>query len=99
MAESNGLNSLNYIVMGISGEVAVGNPFAPNPTVPFDNLKQFPKEVQDVIPSISKKYYVLDLAPLRDYAYGKRYSEAFKEIIFAYDVIVLVKDAKANKTF
>lgn len=99
LAESNGLKSLNYMVMGISGEVAVGNPFAPNPTMPFDNVKQFPKEIKDVIPSISKKYYVLDLAPLRNYAYGKRYTEAFKKIIFAYDVIVLVKDAKANKTF
>ncbi len=99
LAISNGLKSLNYIVMGISGEVAIGNPFAPNPVIPFDNIKQFPKEIQDIIPSISKKYYVLDLVPLRDNTYDKRYSDAFKKIMFAYDVIVLVKDAKANKTF
>jgi len=99
LAISNGHKSLHYLVMGISGETAVGNPFAPVPSVPFDNLESFPKEIQDAISQTSKKYYILDLTKLRELGYGKRFSEEFKKMIFGYDVLVLVANANAVTSF
>ncbi len=99
LAISNGFKSVNYIVMGIKGDVAVGNPFTTSPIIPFNNVAQFPKEIQDAVASIGKKYYVLDLISLRPYAYGSAYSDAFKKIIFGYDVLILVNNARAIKVF
>ncbi len=95
LAISNGMGSLHFIVMGISGQVAVGNPMSPEPIVSFDNAEQFPEEVQKAISSIDKKYYILDLVPLRASKYRRTLSDGFKDIVFSYDVIVLVKDAEA----
>ncbi|MBW1297010.1 hypothetical protein [Aquimarina litoralis] len=99
LAIVNDKKSLHYLVMGISGTVATGNPFAPNPVVPFDNIKHFPEELQKIVPTINQKYYVLNLQPLRVYGYGDRFSDAFKKVLFAYDFVVLVKDAEAFKSF
>ena len=99
LATSNGMGSLHMIVMGISGQVAVGNPFTPNPVVPFNNVNQYPEEIQKIVPSIEKKYYVLDLVPMRISKYSNSLSDAFKDFVFAYDVIVLVKDAEALAGF
>ncbi len=98
LAITNDMHSLHFVVMGITGKTATGNPFTPDPVVEFDNTKQFPKEIQDIIPTISKKYYILDLTPLRNYAYSN-YSDAFKKTIFRYDFLVLVNNAEAFKGF
>ncbi|WP_024768936.1 hypothetical protein [Aquimarina macrocephali] len=98
MAITNKMHSLHYIVMGITGKAGMGNPFTPNPVVPFDNIKDFPEEIQKIIPTITQKYYVLDLTSLRPYAYSN-FSDAFKKTIFRYDVLVLVQNAEAFKSF
>ena len=95
LAVFNDKKSLHLMVGGITGEATVGNPFAENPIAPFDNTKQLPKELQELLPSFTKKYTFIHLAPLREYAYGKRYSEAMKTFIFNFDLLVLVKDATA----
>lgn len=99
LAQSNGFGSVHYMVMGISGETAVGNPLAPNPTATFDNIGQFPEEVQSLAKAAEKKYFVMDLALLRKQGYSKSISAEFKNLIFAYDVLVLVNNAEALKTF
>ncbi|MBG6128627.1 hypothetical protein IWQ47_000683 [Aquimarina sp. EL_43] len=98
LAIINKMHSLHYMVMGITGKAAIGNPFSPIPVVPFDNIKDFPEEIQKVIPTITKKYYILDLASLRPLAYAN-FSDAFKKTIFRYDVLVLVQNAEAFKGF
>lgn len=98
LAITNDMHSLHYIVMGITGKTAVGNPFTPTPIIPFDNTKDFPKEIQEIIPTITQKYYVLDLVALREYAYSN-FSDSFKKTIFRYDFIVLVRNAEAFKGF
>ena len=98
LAIMNNMHSVHFVVMGITGTAATGNPFAPSSSVPFDNTKQFPKEIQELIPSIMKKYFVLNLAPLREHAYSN-FSEGFKKTIFRYDILVLIKDAEAFKGF
>ncbi|GAA4274327.1 hypothetical protein U6A24_15230 [Aquimarina gracilis] len=98
LAITNDMHSLHFVVMGITGKTATGNPFTPDPVVAFDNTKKFPEEVQKVLPTITKKYYVLDLTPLREHAYSS-FSDAFKKVIFKYDVLVLVKNAEAFKGF
>ncbi|TSE11363.1 hypothetical protein [Aquimarina algiphila] len=96
LAITNDMHSLHYIIMGIHGKTMTGNPFTPDPIMSFDNTKQFPEEIQNIIPSITKKYYILDLVPLRYGLYAKL-SKAFRKIIFGYDVIVLVNNAEAVK--
>ncbi|MGB5820572.1 MAG: hypothetical protein WBG90_13900 [Saonia sp.] len=95
LAVFNNKKSLHFFVAGITGEAMIGNPFAENPTAPFDNRKELPKELYEMVPSFSKKFTVIHLEPLRAFAYGKGYSEAMKKFIFNFDVLVLVKDAKA----
>ncbi|NAS31097.1 hypothetical protein GTQ40_08960 [Flavobacteriaceae bacterium R38] len=99
LAIFNNQHSIHYMIAGITGETLTGNPFSPTPVAPFDNTKQLPKEIQEMVPSFTKKYFILDLASLREFAYGKRYSEALKKMIFNYDVLVLVKNAEALNSF
>ncbi len=99
LAISNDMRSVHVAVLGIKGEAATGNPFAPSPIMPFDNTNQLPDEVKELVANSSKKYFVMDLEPLRDYGYGKRFSEAFKTILFGYDMLILVNDAEAVRSF
>lgn len=99
LAISNDMRSVHVAVLGVKGEAATGNPFAPSPVMPFDNTNQLPDEVKELLANSSEKYFVMDLEPLRDYGYGKRFSEAFKTILFGYDLLILVNDAEAVKSF
>lgn len=99
LAISNDMRSVHVAVLGIKGEAAIGNPFAPVPTAPFDNTKQLPEEIRELVTSSSQKYFVMDLEPLRVYGYGKRFSEEFKTLIFGYDLLILVNDAEPVKSF
>ncbi|MEO0571497.1 MAG: hypothetical protein AAF039_07300 [Bacteroidota bacterium] len=91
--------SLHFMVAGVTGTAMVGNPFAENPIAPFDNTKQLPKELQELLPLFNKKYTLIHLATLRESAYGKKYSEAMKTFIFNFDILVLVKNAEALEGF
>ena len=73
----------------------MGNPFSQKRTAGFDNTKQLPKELQEMIPTLTEKYIFINLIPLREHSYGRKYSEDFKQFIFGYDVIVLVNNAQA----
>ncbi|WP_394748840.1 hypothetical protein [Spongiimicrobium salis] len=99
LAISRGNTSKHYMVVGLSGKATTGNPFTPDPVISFDNSKQLPKELQDMQATFTKKYIVLNVAALRPYAYGKRYSEDLKKLIFGYDVLVLVNNAEAVRSF
>ncbi|MCE7994776.1 MAG: hypothetical protein HEP71_22565 [Roseivirga sp.] len=99
LAISNDLRSIHVAVLGIKGEAATGNPFAPSPTMPFDNTNQLPEELKELVANSTKKYFVLNLEPLRDYGYGKRFSEDFKSSLFGYDLLILVNDAEAVRSF
>lgn len=99
LAHFNKKKSLHFMVAGITGNAMVGNPFAENPIAPFDNTEQLPKELQELVPSFTKKYTFVHLAPLRAFAYGKRYSDTMKKFIFNFDFLVLVKDAQALTPF
>lgn len=99
LANFNDKKSLHLMVAGLTGTAAIGNPFAENPVAPFDNTKQLPKELQELVPSFTKKYTLIHLQPLREFAYGKRYSETMKKFIFNFDILVLVKDAQALTPF
>ena len=93
LAVFNNKKSLHFMVAGIKGNAIIGNPFAENPIAPFDNAEQLPKELQELLPSFTKKYTLIHLTPLREYAYGKRYSKEMKNFIFNFDILVLVEDA------
>ncbi|MDY8136165.1 hypothetical protein [Aquimarina sp. 2201CG5-10] len=99
IAATNNKNSVHYLVMGITGKAATGNPFIPHPVIPFDNTKKFPDEIKEVLPTITQKYYVLDLVSLRKHGYGKKFSQDFKNVIFGYDVLVLVSNCEPFKGF
>ena len=99
LAISQGERSVHVAVLGITGQAATGNPFAPSPIADFDNTAQLPKELQELVGDISDKYFVIDLEPLRPYGYGKRFSEELKKLIFQYDMLVLVNGAEPLKSF
>ena len=90
----NGLRSLHLRVLGVSGQQRVGFPFAPEPVISFDNTEDFPAEIQEWLPTLGNdKYLILHLEPLRPQA--RQYSEAMQKLMFAHDVLVLVRDAQA----
>jgi hypothetical protein len=99
LAISNGKRSVHVAVLGITGEAAAGNPFATESVASFDNTNMLSEELKKAIEGKTGKYIVLDLEPLRDYGYGKTFSEAFKKNLFAYDLLILVNDAEAVKPF
>lgn len=99
LAISNGKRSVHVAVLGITGEAAMGNPFVPSPVAPFDNTKQLSEELKKALEGNTKKYFVIDLEPLRDFGYGKTFSDEFKKHLFAYDLLILVNDAEAVKSF
>lgn len=99
LAHFNNKTSIHFMVAGITGKAMVGNPFAQDPIAPFDNTEQLPKELQELVPTFDKKYTLVHLAPLREFAYGDRYSETLKTFIFNFDFMVLVKDARALTPF
>ena len=99
LAISRSEESVHVAVLGLKGKAATGNPFAPSPVMEFDNTKQLPGEVQKLVAEMTDRYFVMNLEPLRDHAYGKRFSEDLKKTIFQYDVLILVNGAEAVRSF
>lgn len=99
LANFNGMESVHIFAMGISGEASLGNPFAPQPIMEFDNKKQFPEEIKNIIEQSQKKYLVIDVESMRKTAVIKKVSKDLKEVIFAYDLLILVNDCKAVNSF
>lgn len=92
LAVTNDLESLHILVMGVEGEMRIGNPFAPVPTAPFDNTEDFPDEIQQLLELETSQHLVVDLEPLRTKA--KQYSHAFQQLMFRYDVAIYVRNAQ-----
>ncbi len=99
LAISNDMRSVHVAVLGVKGEAAIGNPFAPVPTAPFDNTKQIPEDLREFVANSQQKYFIMDMEPLRAYAYGKRFSDEFKDFIFGYDLLILVNNAEPVRSF
>ncbi|MEM9363208.1 MAG: hypothetical protein AAGA43_11260 [Bacteroidota bacterium] len=99
LAVFNNMRSLHFMVAGLNGTVLEGNPFSENPIHEFDNTKQLPKELQELVTEFDKKYTIVHLEPLREKSYGKQFSEGLKTFIFNYDVLVLVNNAEALEPF
>lgn len=98
LANMNGQRSLHIKVLGISGTNNIGFPFAPAPMAAFDNTEDFPQEIQDWLNSLETgKYAVLNLEPLRPQA--RSYSTEMQKLMFAHDVLILVRDAQPLTTF
>lgn len=98
LAIMNGQESLHIRVLGVSGQQAVGFPFAPEPIIEFDNTENFPPEIRDWLAGLDdKKYAVLNLAPLR--AKAREYSEELRDFMFAHDILILARDAQPVTTF
>ncbi len=94
LAVFNDMRSLHFMVAGLTGKELQGNPFVENPIKEFDNSKQLPDELQELVPNYKKKYVVVHLEPLREKSYGKLFSERLKEFIFNFDILVLVNGAE-----
>jgi hypothetical protein len=97
LAISNGKKSLHIYAIGITGKKSLGNPFSPVPMVSFDNIASFPEEIQMAIKDQNKKYFILDLTELR--TNSRAYSKELQKLMFAYDVMILVKDAQPLNSF
>ncbi|MEP0263702.1 hypothetical protein [Dokdonia sp.] len=98
LAITNGMESLHILCMGISGTQNVANPFEPEKAVqPIDASKTLPKEFIDLAITTAHKYQIINTKALRPEA--RTFSEEVRDIIFKYDVIILVKDAKALTSF
>ncbi|GAB5554142.1 MAG: hypothetical protein Sapg2KO_37330 [Saprospiraceae bacterium] len=99
LANFNGMESVHIFAMGISGEASLGNPFAPQPIMTFDNKKQFPEEIKNIIEQSQKKYLVIDVESMRKTAAYKKLPKDLQEVIFAYDLLILINDCKAVNSF
>lgn len=99
LAVFNAMRSLHFMVAGIAGNALEGNPFKENPVAKFDNTKQLPEELQELVVGLDEKYMVLHLEPLREKSYGDLFSENLKTFIFNFDVLVLVNNAEALVPF
>ncbi|MEM6376598.1 MAG: hypothetical protein AAF705_00155, partial [Bacteroidota bacterium] len=99
LANFNGMESVHVFAMGISGETSPGNPFAPKPVMEFDNKKQFPEEIKNIVEQSTKKYIIVDTVPMRNSAVRKNLSKEMRDVIFAYDVLILINDCQAVKSF
>lgn len=98
LAISNGMESLHVLCMGVSGTQNVANPFEPEKAVQsIDASKTLPKEFIDLTTNADNKYQIIDTKALRPEAHT--FSKEVREIIFKYDVIILLKDAKALTSF
>lgn len=98
LANMNGQRSFHIKVLGISGTNNIGFPFAPAPMADFDNTEDFPQEIQDWLEDLpDDKYAVLNLEPLRVKA--RSYSAEMQKLMFAHDVLILVRDAQPLSTF
>lgn len=97
VATMNHMSSTHIMVKGIQGQSTKGNPFSPISKSSFDNRKDLPKEVQEMVVNMTHQYLILDLSAFRYNA--KSFTEEFQDWIFDYDIVVLVKNAKALDTF
>ena len=93
LATINAKTSLHVYTMGINGIKNTGNPFAPATVVPFDNSKDLPLEVKELIKNNTNKYIIIDAAKLRSKA--NYLSPKIKSLVLKYDVHIYVNDCQA----
>lgn len=93
LAAINGSTSLHVYVMGINGTKNMGNPFAPASIAPFDNSKNFPEEIKELIKNTTGKYILIDATKLR--AKANHLSLEMKSLVLKYDVLIYINDCEA----
>ncbi|WP_306642364.1 hypothetical protein [Sanyastnella coralliicola] len=93
----NGMSSVHITLQGIKGEKLVGNPFSESPSINYDNSTEIPPELVELILNSEFKYFVLDLAPLRQKSF--QWSEELTEVLFKYDIIIYVNNTTANNPY
>lgn len=93
LAFINNKKSLHVFAMGVDGTKNLGNPFAPVSIVPFNNAKELPKEVLEVVKTQKNKYLIIDAEALRSKA--KNLSKQMKDLVFKYDVLIYIKNCNA----
>ncbi len=93
LAIMNGMESLHLLVMGVSGTQNIANPFEPEKSKQtIDTKDTLPKEFIDEALAGVHKYQIIDTKALRSKAHT--FSKEVQKMIFAYDVVILLKDAK-----
>jgi hypothetical protein len=97
LAIINTKKSLHIYAMGINGTKNLGNPFVPVSIVPFDNSKDLPKELTEVIKNQEEKYLVIDASQLRSKV--NSLSGKMKELVLKYDVLIYIKSCEALEKF
>jgi len=97
LATINGTTSLHIYAMGVNGTKNLGNPFAPVSVVPFDNSKDLPDEVQEILKTKTEKYLIIDAEALRNKA--NSISAKMKKLVLKYDVLIYIRDCEALEGF
>ena len=98
LAISNGLRSLNIAVMAASGFENRANPVEPHKQKqPVNYSKYIPEEFRALAKGTTKKYVLINMEDMRPKAH--LYGEAIQEIIFKFDVFILVNDARPLTSF
>ena len=97
LAYSNGMNSIHILLRGIKGQKLIGNPFSDNPVTTYDNSSDLPDEMLQLIKESDAKYCILDLTQIRERVH--MVSDSLKEILFKFDMVILINDTGAIRTF
>lgn len=80
-------------MMGVSGIQNIANPFEPEKSKQaIDASGTVPKEFIDQTLAGTQKYQIIDTKALRPKS--NTFSKEVQKIIFAYDVVILVKEAR-----
>ncbi|KYG73059.1 hypothetical protein [Roseivirga echinicomitans] len=93
LAIVNGKTSLHIYATGINGTQNIGNPFTPVSIVPFDNSKDIPEEVRELMKNQLGKYFIIDTEPLR--VKGNSLTEKMNDLALKYDILIYIKDCEA----
>lgn len=93
LATMNDMESLHILMMGVSGIQNIANPFEPEKSKQaIDASGTVPKEFIDQTLAGTQKYQIIDTKALRPKS--NTFSKEVQKIIFAYDVVILVKEAR-----
>lgn len=93
LAVMNDKTSLHVYAVGVNGTKNLGHPFAPVPVVPFDDSKDLPEELIEVIKAQKEKYLVIDATQLRLKA--NSLSDKMKNLVLKYDILIFIKNCEA----
>lgn len=93
LAVLNNKTSLHVYAMGVNGTKNLGNPFAPVSVVPFDNSKDLPEELTEIVINQKEKYLVIDATQLR--LKVNSLSNKMKDLVLKYDVLIYIKNCEA----